>query len=351
MAYGWDVEAMLRLARKLDRAAREIQVVCEATGTVLARVSRYSESCARLGRTIDEIDRRESDVQRRSLALLQAGHALRPEEPARIAPGGIVSVTADQWWDWRRAEYMAREYVLYRNTNPDFLARYGRDGAVAAAALAELDALDLLADDVAAPASPGWEWLRDDPQFWNLVAMLADDLGRLEQDKWMALLGGMTASMGDTSDLAISGLMARSVADGWIDESKLRIGYPHGFDSHDAFDEAAAVFRTAAAADGVRVGVRGSAASGISYHRGIVGSDIGDIDFFIVSDEAFARGVAAGARPSKGALRLKATLDYFPDLVAVERKLRAQTGYDVTVRIFSVDGFDNVRSSFEVFGR
>lgn len=126
---------------------------------------------------------------------------------------------------------------------------------------------------------------------------------------------------------------------------------PLGFASGEAFDSSVAAIRGAAGVADASIGVRGSAATGISYARGVVGSNIGDIDFFIVSDDLYAQGVAAGARARAGALSVGATARYFPKLAQAERSLTSQLGYKSTVRIFSREGFAKVSNGFEVLGK
>ena len=66
---------------------------------------------------------------------------------------------------------------------------------------------------------------------------------------------------------------------------------PLGFNSGEAFDSSIPAIRGASGVTDASIGVRGSAATGISHSRGVVGPDIGDIDFFIVSDDLFSRGL------------------------------------------------------------
>lgn len=95
-------------------------------------------------------------------------------------------------------------------------------------------------------------------------------------------------------------------------EASLMGRIPLGFESGEQFDSAVAAIRSAAGVDDAVIGVRGSAATGISRSRGVVGPDIGDIDVFVVSDTLYAQGVAAGARGTNGALRVGATQRFFP---------------------------------------
>lgn len=83
----------------------------------------------------------------------------------------------------------------------------------------------------------------------------------------------------------------------------------------------------------------------------MVGRNIGDIDAFIVSDELYQQGIAAGARGRNGALRVGATQRHFPKLAEVEQQLSASLGTKTTVRIFSREGWDRVRTGWEVLGQ
>jgi len=69
-----------------------------------------------------------------------------------------------------------------------------------------------------------------------------------------------------------------------------------------------------------------------------------DIDFFIVSDDLVAQGVASGARATNGALRVGATPRYFPQLAKVESALATELGRPVSIRVFGnltqVDEYD-----------
>ncbi|MER7250321.1 hypothetical protein [Kribbella sp. NPDC000426] len=84
--------------------------------------------------------------------------------------------------------------------------------------------------------------------------------------------------------------------------------------------------------------------------RGVVGTDIGDVDIFIVSDDLYARGVAAGSKGRNGALRVGETIKYFPEIASVEQRISSEIGTGASVRIFSTQGFMRVRNGFEVFG-
>ncbi len=94
--------------------------------------------------------------------------------------------------------------------------------------------------------------------------------------------------------------------------------------------------------------MRGSAATGFRHGGGAFGPG-SDIDFFIVSDELFSRGVAAGARPANGALRVGATQQFFPELSAIEQQLSQELGRKATIRIFRSKGFEQVRTGNEIF--
>ena len=124
---------------------------------------------------------------------------------------------------------------------------------------------------------------------------------------------------------------------------------PLGFKNGDEFLRAVGTLREAAGASDALIGVRGSAATGLSRSRGVVGTDIGDIDFFIVSQELYDRAIALGARAANGALRVSATQRYFPRLAAAEKQLSEWLGIKTTVRIFSPEGFPKFANGFEVW--
>ncbi len=120
-----------------------------------------------------------------------------------------------------------------------------------------------------------------------------------------------------------------------------------GFRTAEQFQNAASRIRTATGADDVIVGVRGSAATGVRHSGGTFGAG-SDIDFFVVSDKLYQQALAAGARPSAGALRVSATMRYFPQIHAIEKALSRELGRKVTVRIFSSKGFNRVRTGLEI---
>ncbi len=123
---------------------------------------------------------------------------------------------------------------------------------------------------------------------------------------------------------------------------------PRGFSSGGQFEGALTRFRSAAAVDDAVIGVRGSAATGVRHGGGPFGP-ASDIDFFIVSDELFSRGVAAGARHTGGALRVGDTLRYFPELATVEGQLTQELGRKTTIRVFSRRGFEGIKTGSEIF--
>jgi hypothetical protein len=125
---------------------------------------------------------------------------------------------------------------------------------------------------------------------------------------------------------------------------------PLGMENVGQLDDAFAKFIRAAGVDDAVVGLRGSSATGMSRNRGPV-SVPNDFDFFVVSDELYQQGLAAGARASNGALRVSATMVHFPKLHDVEVALSQALGRKTTLRIFSKDGFDAVRAGTEILSR
>ena len=57
------------------------------------------------------------------------------------------------------------------------------------------------------------------------------------------------------------------------------------------------------------------------------------------------KGVSAGASGSGGALRVSATMRFFPKLHAVEKLLSQELGRKVTIRIFSKAGWQGVKKT------
>lgn len=123
--------------------------------------------------------------------------------------------------------------------------------------------------------------------------------------------------------------------------------FPLGFKNSQQFDSAIDKFRNAAGVDDATIGVRGSAATGVS-HDGIPFRSSSDIDFFIVSNNLFERAVSAGAPSSNGALRVSATIDYFPELHSVEQLVSRELSRKATVKVYSEDGFNQVRTGTEI---
>jgi RHS repeat-associated protein len=109
-------------------------------------------------------------------------------------------------------------------------------------------------------------------------------------------------------------------------------------------------FSAAARADDAIIGLRGSAVTGISRSRGPITTPA-DYDFFIVSDKLFLQAVEAGAKPANGALRVSATMRYFPEINAAEGAITEMLGAKSTVRIFSTEGFKAVQTGAEILSK
>ena len=132
-------------------------------------------------------------------------------------------------------------------------------------------------------------------------------------------------------------------------------GTPVGFASDEAWDDAAALIRQTFGDPDLVVGVRGSAVTGLSFNRGTVGSGIGDIDIFVVSDELFAQGLRAGGRGRDGALRVQDTRRV-PAWEALQNEVASRFvdrnafpgGLETSIRIFSDAGFAQVQTGWEV---
>ncbi len=123
---------------------------------------------------------------------------------------------------------------------------------------------------------------------------------------------------------------------------------PRGFDDAAQFSSASQRFRAAIGSDDALIGVRGSAATGRSSKTGGPFHAESDIDFFVVSDDLFARALAKGAKPKDGAFRVGATQIYFPEIAAVEQAIGREIGRKATIRIYSSDGWARVRTGMEV---
>jgi hypothetical protein len=126
---------------------------------------------------------------------------------------------------------------------------------------------------------------------------------------------------------------------------------PRGFHSIEHFRNFVSRFRIAAAVDDAVIGVRGSAATGVSAETGAPFASTSDIDFFVVSDELFGQALAKGAKSVRGALRVGATMRYLPVLHEAELALSRELGRKVTIRVYSQLGYEFVRDARDVIGR
>ncbi len=125
---------------------------------------------------------------------------------------------------------------------------------------------------------------------------------------------------------------------------------PLGFSSLEQYQTVVRQFAKAAGADDALIGVRGSAATGVRFTGGTFGAT-SDIDFFIVSDQLYEQGARAGAVSRNGALSIGDTKRLFPQLHSVEKSLSASLGRDVTIRIFSQDGYNAIKSATDIYGQ
>ena len=111
------------------------------------------------------------------------------------------------------------------------------------------------------------------------------------------------------------------------------------------------LIKSAAAADDVIVGIRGSSVTGFSRSAESFTSTPKDYDFFIVSNSLYQEGLAAGAKDFAGSLRVSATMKFFPRLTAIENKLSDSFGKKSTIRIFSASGFSKVQNGSEILSK
>lgn len=124
---------------------------------------------------------------------------------------------------------------------------------------------------------------------------------------------------------------------------------PRGFSSYGQYIDALNRFKVETLADDAVIGVRGSAATGMS-HDGLRSFGPGsDIDFFVVSDKLVNQAMQLGARVKNGALRVGDTMKYFPQLHIVEKALTNELGRKVSIRIFSSEGFKKVILGSEIY--
>ena len=66
-----------------------------------------------------------------------------------------------------------------------------------------------------------------------------------------------------------------------------------------------------------------------------------DYDFFIVSDDLYQQGLKMGIKGTDGAFGYWETAN-FPSLIKVQETMTTQLGREVTIRIFSKEGYNAI---------
>ncbi len=189
--------------------------------------------------------------------------------------------------------------------------------------------------DLGRALSREWKALCEKPNQYvrDLGSMMAETMGEAAVDFLKASPEKRAESLGSLGFHLGLGLYDRVEVPGIPGEN-----VPYGFPGLKKFARMSQVFRKASGDAEAVVGMRGSAATGVSFRTGLPFRAESDFDFFIISDKLHQEAVKNGASTYKGALPVWET-EKLPRMIEAGEKVSQKMDRDSGVRIFSSDGF------------